>query len=148
MKLYLDACCYNRPFDDQFLDRIRVEAEAVLAILGRVALDEWQLLGSEALDLEVSRCPDVERRVRVLHLIALVSRSVQVDEAVAQRSHELVGLGLHTFDALHVACAETGGAGVFLTTDDRVLRWAARHKARLSIRIANPAEWFAEATRQ
>ena len=32
-KLYLDACCVNRPFDDQTQDRIRLEAErAVLRV--------------------------------------------------------------------------------------------------------------------
>lgn len=28
MKVYLDACCLNRPFDDQTQGRIRLEAEA------------------------------------------------------------------------------------------------------------------------
>jgi len=26
MKVYLDACCLNRPFDDQSQDRIRLES--------------------------------------------------------------------------------------------------------------------------
>jgi hypothetical protein len=34
-------------------------------------------------------------------------------------------LGFGSFDALHSACAESAGAEVFLTTDDR-LRLAAR----------------------
>ena len=33
MTLYLDNCCYNRPFDDQTHDRIHIESEAVLAAL-------------------------------------------------------------------------------------------------------------------
>ena len=33
MRIYLDNCCYNRPFDDQTQDRIHIESEAVLAIL-------------------------------------------------------------------------------------------------------------------
>ncbi len=33
MKIYLDNCCYNRPFDDQTQDRIHIESEAVLVIL-------------------------------------------------------------------------------------------------------------------
>ncbi len=33
MKLYLDVCCLNRPFDDQPQDRVHLEAEAVLTIL-------------------------------------------------------------------------------------------------------------------
>jgi hypothetical protein len=30
MKIYLDNCCFNRPFDDQSHLRIRLEAEAKL----------------------------------------------------------------------------------------------------------------------
>ncbi len=29
LKIYLDSCCYNRPFDDLSQERIRVESEAV-----------------------------------------------------------------------------------------------------------------------
>jgi hypothetical protein len=30
LRIYLDACCLNRPFDDQTQERIRLESEAVL----------------------------------------------------------------------------------------------------------------------
>ena len=33
MKIYMDVCSYNRPFDNQEQDRIYLEAEAVLSIL-------------------------------------------------------------------------------------------------------------------
>jgi hypothetical protein len=33
LRIYLDVCCLNRPFDNQVQDRVRLEAEAVLAIL-------------------------------------------------------------------------------------------------------------------
>ncbi len=36
-QIYLDVCCLNRPFDDQRQDRIRLEADAVLLILGQPA---------------------------------------------------------------------------------------------------------------
>jgi hypothetical protein len=32
MRVYLDNCCYNRPFDDQKRLRIRLEAEAKMAV--------------------------------------------------------------------------------------------------------------------
>jgi hypothetical protein len=35
MKLYLDNCCYNRPYDDQTQERIHLEGEAVLAIISQ-----------------------------------------------------------------------------------------------------------------
>ena len=48
--VYLDACCLNRPFDNQAQDRIRLEAEAVLAILKRVEKGQWHALSSEVLN--------------------------------------------------------------------------------------------------
>jgi hypothetical protein len=30
MKIYLDNCCLNRPFDDLSQDRVYLEAEAIL----------------------------------------------------------------------------------------------------------------------
>jgi len=37
MRVYLDNCCFNRPFDDQSQARIRLEAEAKLEIQQRIA---------------------------------------------------------------------------------------------------------------
>jgi len=42
MKIYLDACCLNRPFDEQSQERIRMEAEAVLIILNHLYNHEWE----------------------------------------------------------------------------------------------------------
>jgi predicted nucleic acid-binding protein len=50
--------------------------------------------------------------------------------------------GFTGIDALHLACAETAGAGVFLTTDDRLLRLAARHADFLRVNVANPLVWM------
>ncbi len=58
IKVYLDVCCLNRPFDDQTQDRIRMESEAVLMILNR-CLSDWILVGSEVIDYELSRIPDM-----------------------------------------------------------------------------------------
>ena len=33
IKIYLDSCCFNRPFDELSQDRGRLESEAVLTIL-------------------------------------------------------------------------------------------------------------------
>jgi hypothetical protein len=41
-KIYLDTCCLNRPFDDQTQERIRLESEAMLAILSRIEKGEWE----------------------------------------------------------------------------------------------------------
>lgn len=47
MRIYLDACCINRPFDDQIQDRIRLESEAVLLVLGHCAEGRWQWVSDD-----------------------------------------------------------------------------------------------------
>ena len=143
-KLYLDACCLNRPFDDQRQDRIRLEAEAVIVILRRIEIGEWEAIGSEVLDFEIEQAPDPERRERVKRLARLARESVRVDKAVGKRAQQLQNIGFRPFDALHVACAEASGADAFLTTDDQLLRCASRGAERLRIRVENPLAWLKE----
>lgn len=42
--------------------------------------------------------------------------------------------------------AEAGNADIFLTTDDRILRLAARSKNLLQVRVENPLQWVMEVT--
>ncbi|MBG1258672.1 hypothetical protein [Nostoc commune] len=53
-------------------------------------------------------------------------------------------MGFKDYDALHIACAEAGNADVLLTTDDRMLRLAARYKDLLQVRVENPLQWLRE----
>lgn len=62
MKVYLDACCLNRPFDDQSQDRIRLESEAIIIILNLLYKGEWKWIGSEALEIEIENTPNIEKR--------------------------------------------------------------------------------------
>ncbi len=144
MKIYLDVCCLNRPFDDRKQDRVRLESEAVLAILGRCQDEGWILLGSEVIDLEISRMPDGERKQKVGLLSSIARLRVVVGDAVERRAVELERLGFKAFDALHIACAEAGGADVLLTTDDRLLRKARQNRRALKVRVENPVKWLME----
>lgn len=59
----------------------------------------------------------------------------------------IVGYGSDLpFDALHLACAESGNASVFLTTDDKLLSLAIRLSQQLRIRVENPLVWLNEVT--
>ncbi len=142
--IYLDVCCLNRPFDDQGQARIRLEAEAVLLILARLTANEWTWIGSEAMTFEVAQTPDPDRRQRVEILMRAIHRMVLIEGSETERAQELQNLGLHSLDALHLACAESGGADVFLTTDDRLLRVAARLTNEIRVRVANPLTWLSE----
>jgi predicted nucleic acid-binding protein len=146
--VYLDACCLNRPFDDQTQDRIRLETEAVILILTHIETGEWEWIGSEALDFEIGQIPDQDRQVRVKLLTTDVRRSIRIEHVQSERAQHLAALGFHPYDALHLACAESGAADVFLTTDDRLLRLAGRMSGELNVSVRNPLPWLEEVTKR
>ncbi len=141
-RIYLDVCCFNRPFDDQTQARIRVETEAVLAILERCETGEWELMISEMVEIEVAQIADLERRQRIEGALLMARSRVLVDDVAANRGEELQNLGFQGFDAIHLACAEIAQADVFLSTDDRLLRRAARYCNSLTVAVDNPATWL------
>jgi hypothetical protein len=52
VKIYLDNCCYNRPFDDQEQDIVRLETEAKLIIQDRIRAGKYSLVWSFILNAE------------------------------------------------------------------------------------------------
>ena len=140
MRIYLNTSALNRPLDDLTSERVRVEAEAMVALLAIVedGLVEW--IGSEYLEFEVEQDPDGERAERVRSPLALVSRRVPASPAVARRARAIERVGLRGLDALHVASAEAGGAELLVTTDDRKIRRAAGAGRGLHVRLVTPLE--------
>jgi predicted nucleic acid-binding protein len=142
LRIYMDVCCLNRPFDDWTQPRIRLEAEAVLAIASRCQLNQWQLIKSTALESEILRTPDPIRRQRVLDSLTIASSNAPVTEETLNRAKDLSFFGLKSFDALHIACAEAMNGDVFLTTDDRLLRKAQTNQSEIKVPVANPVTWL------
>jgi predicted nucleic acid-binding protein len=143
-RLYLDTCCFNRPYDDQSQERVHVEAEAVLLILTNVAVRSWELVGSDVIDLEVARIRDQTRRTRVQRMARAGTIHVRVDGKHILRGVELEALGFSELDALHIACAEAAAADVLVTADDDMVRRSRRLKSSMYVRVANPATWMQE----
>jgi hypothetical protein len=144
MQIYFDACCFTRPFDDQSIDRNRLEAEAVLTIMRHIYSGEWTMTGSEVLELEIANTVDVEKREYSESFLALCSHSVIVGQHEVDRAANLVRLGFKGMDALHIACAEKARCGVMLTTDDPLLKRALKCRKMIAVRIANPLAWIEE----
>ena len=142
MKIYLDVCCLNRPFDDQSQERIRLESEAVLAILGRSKT--VTLLSSEIVDIEISKIPDEDRKQKVMLLSSISRVNIVIDDEIIGRAKELNQMGFKSFDAFHIACSEKGEADVLLTTDDHLLKKAASQGHSLKVRLDNPLRWLME----
>jgi len=144
MKIYLDTCSLNRPFDDQSQERIRLETEAVMILLARLSRREWTWLGSQALEIEIDRAPDADQRSRLQRIAGYVEQVVAIGQEELDRASELEKLGFSGFDAVHLACAESGGADVFLSTDDRLLKRAKRYTKKIHVKVANPLDWLKE----
>jgi predicted nucleic acid-binding protein len=146
MRIYLDCCSIQRPFDDQTQPRIKVEAEAVLAILGSVQAGELSLLDSEALQYEIGRIPDDGRRGEVTAILAVANEYIEITEEVEAFSKVLEVRGLRAIDAIHLAIASVAGADYFSTCDDKLLR-ASKSISDVKCRVISVLDLVAEVLR-
>ncbi|MFA5160171.1 MAG: PIN domain-containing protein [Candidatus Omnitrophota bacterium] len=116
----------------------------MIAILNRCMTD-WDLVGSEVLDYEIAGISDEERMRNVESLLQFVHEWVMIDKEVVARARTVHGMGIDTFDALHLACAERS-VDIFLTTDDTLIKSVKKHANKITIRVKNPVQWFMEVT--
>ena len=124
MKIYLDNCCFNRPYDDQSHLRIRLEAEAKLKIQEETRNGIYELIWSYILDYENSRNPFKERREQIAEWGKYAVEDVVENKEVLGVAAMLQQRGIKKIDSLHIACAIEAGSDYFLTTDDGVLKKA------------------------
>jgi predicted nucleic acid-binding protein len=146
-RIYLDACCLNRPFDDQSQPRIALETRAVLSIINNCQIGKWRLITSTALDVELKQTPDLERLKNTKMILSIAKIKVISSQFIDQRSRELHRLGFTGFDATHIASAERSKADIFLTTDDRLIKKAVKNIQIIQVKISNPIQWLLEATK-
>lgn len=124
MRIYLDSCSLQRPLDDQTQPRIRVETEAVLAILAAVQAGDMTLVNSEALEYEMKRIPDSQRHGEMEAILKLTTERLEITDAAERLAKSLEHAGIRPMDAIHLALASTAKVDFFATCDDRFLRKA------------------------
>jgi len=135
MRVYLDNCSFNRPFDDQSQPRIRLETEAKLCIQDSVQAGTLELAWSYVLDFENTANPFDDRRIAIDPWKGQATVDAGETDELLQTAKELASLGLKSKDALHIACAMASSADYFVTTDDRILN----HNAEVhGIEIVDP----------
>ena len=142
MRVYLDVCCFNRPFDDQLQDKVRLEAEAVIGILKRCENRGWGLVGSDITKLEITKNQDHVKKQKVLLLYEGITEEIKYNAQIKIRAAQLQEKGVKLLDSLHLSFAEYADVDVFLTTDTRLLKIAVRSDIR--IRIDNPLNYYME----
>lgn len=122
MKIYLDNCCFNRPFDDQSQIRIRLESEAKLKIQEKIKEGHVALIWSYILDYENNRNPFHERKDQINGWKKYAKEIIQESSELINIANSLNKKGFLKIDSLHMACAIISKCDYFLTTDDKILK--------------------------
>jgi predicted nucleic acid-binding protein len=142
MRVYLDNCCYNRPFDDQSQIRIALEAQANLFIQRLVGEQEFELVWSYVSTHENENNPFVSKKTSIRNFSQNAGVVVIENETILSDANRYQRVTIKKLDALHLACAKDGGVDFFITTDDRLL------KCKTSdVNIINPVNFVIAWTR-
>ena len=141
MRIYLDNCCYNRPFDDQTQTKVRVETICKLAVQLMMATGRVEYAWSFMLDIESLKNSDVQRRKAVRRWRVSAVSNVRTSDAIRVRAKEVMQFGIKPQDAIHLACAEAGACDWFLTVDRGILN---KVEKLGNMRVANPVEFIME----
>jgi len=138
MRIYLDNCCFNRPFDDQSQIRIRLEAESKLFIQQKVLEKKIELVWSYILDYENSANPFIERKMSIARWKKNAIIHVLESKTVLRQARDLEDIGIKAKDSLHIACAIETNCDDFLTTDDILIN---RLVGFDRLRVINPVSF-------
>ncbi|MDR1162139.1 MAG: PIN domain-containing protein [Tannerellaceae bacterium] len=138
-RIYLDNCCFNRPYDEQTQLRIYLETQAKLYIQALVYEDKIELTWSFMLKFENSRNLFSGKREAIALWEKLSSSFVEKSEEIRATAKEITATGIMEADALHVACAIAGRCDYFITVDKRLLKYRDKR-----ITICNPIEFITD----
>ena len=97
MRVYLDNCCFNRPYDSQSQMRISLETQAKLYIQESIRNQEIELAASYMLRFENEQNPYEMRRQAITEYIRN-NTSVYIDydkmEEVTKGAKSIMGAGI------------------------------------------------------
>ena len=126
MRVYLDNCCFGRPFDDQNFPRVAEETKAQIFIESQIRLGKIELATSYMLHYENLQCPRKPRREYVAQFLkSHTSNYVNVGSAeiVMAKAEKFISEGIKQKDAYHLASAILAQCDYFLSVDDRLLKY-------------------------
>jgi predicted nucleic acid-binding protein len=138
-KIYLDNCCYNRPFDDSSQQKVKNEATAKVFIQSLIKYNSLELHSSFMLLYEISKNPRADKKEHILSFVKKYASTYigveQIKEIIAL-SKEIMQTGIKKKDAIHLTCAILNGCDYFITTDKRLLKYKAKQ-----LKLVNPIEF-------
>ena len=142
MKLYLDLCVYNRPFDYQGHDRVALETSIFTYIIEKIETGVYILVASDALIYENNKNPDRLRNTRIATYFKLAQEFIETNNSDIDRVKLLKGFGFSDIDALHISLAERSHADYFVTCDDDITNRYQKHKDFIKVDIASLTEFI------
>jgi predicted nucleic acid-binding protein len=123
LKIYLDSCCFNRPYDDQIQPRVILETLAKLYVQELVLESKLALVWSYVLKYENSRNIGEAKRVAIAQWEKLSVEFIGKSKPLVALAHEVETTGIKPFDALHIACAITARCDYLITVDKRMAKY-------------------------
>lgn len=138
MRIYLDNCCFNRPYDDQRQEKVAIETQAILLIQGLVINKKVDLVWSYVLEFENDQNHDNAKRSAIGDWRKRASILVPPDEQILLTASKIIKNGIKEFDALHVASAIYAKCNYFITVDKRLLKFQDDQ-----VKVCNPLEFVA-----
>ena len=139
LKVYLDNCCYGRPFDDLSQEKIKNEATAKMFIQTLIKFDSVDLYSSFMLFHEINDIPFSNIKDHILNFVneySSVFVSESMENEVTPLSEEIRETGIKRKDAVHLACSIIAECDYFITTDRRVTNYKTDR-----IKILNPIKF-------
>lgn len=140
VRIYLDNCSYNRPYDDQTQMRIYLETQAKLHIQEMIRQNKIELVTSYVLDFENSNNRSKQKKAAIEKFMkenAVFYVSNKNEEDIAKIADTVMRTGIKEKDAYHVACAVMAECNYFVTTDDRLLKYQSE-----KIKLVTPGEFI------
>ena len=139
LSIYLDNCCYNRPFDDLSHVKVKNEAAAKMYIQTLVKYKSVLLCTSYMLSFEVSENPYAIKREHIQQFISEHSDlyvSQKREKEIMSLANNIIAAGIKLKDAVHIACSVIAECDYFITTDKRLFKFETE-----SIKIVNPIDF-------
>ena len=140
MRIYLDNCCYNRPYDDQMQLRISLETQAKLFIQDLIRRNQIELAASYMLIYENEQNP-YEMKKYAIQSFVQDNTSIYIgydrSEEINVIASQIAATGIKAKDAIHVASAILASCDCFLTTDIRLLKYQSEQISLLLLRQLN-----------
>jgi len=139
LRLYLDVCTFNRPFDNQNQLKIKLETEAKLFIQQGIITGSYELVWSYIFEYENNQNKFIDRR-DVIHDWKKIAKIHCVEnDKIIKYAEKLKKLNVRTKDALHIVCSVYTNSDYMITTDKQLFN------LRLDdIKIVNPLTFLNE----